>query len=329
MTKEDKDKETAAEIRMVICDNSLNRYGWRLLVEGIQLDNFKKNPICCLEHDTWRPPIGKWSDVHVEGDKLVGTLHFDENDPEAMKIYAKYKGGYMNACSLNIRPLETSDDESMLVEGQRYSTITKSELLEVSAVTLPAQANAIKLSKTPDGGEYKLSLITKKENEMEKKEQEKIEAENAQLKEENQTLSMRVKELEEGRVADLIALHQQRGVIASDDEANNFKKLAMTDYNTVKSLLESKQAPAPAADHHEEPNEKEEEAKKLALEVAKLNAGGNGKENGKDDRSNWSYLDWEKNDPKGLHLMEQNDPKRFDQLCQSFTEDCRQNGLDV
>ena len=51
----------------------------------------------------------------------------------------------MNAVSIHVIPLEESELPEHLEKGKRYSTITKSELLEVSLVTVPGQKNAVKL----------------------------------------------------------------------------------------------------------------------------------------------------------------------------------------
>lgn len=143
----------------VITDESLNRKGWRIIVAGIDLTGFKMNPVCCVEHDMRMIPIGKWKNLRVDGDKLKGTVEFDRNDPDAIKLYWKYKDGYMNAVSLHVLPVEESKEPSMLAPGQKYSTLTKSEMLEISLVTVPGQKNAVKLSSI-DGKEYKLSLLT-------------------------------------------------------------------------------------------------------------------------------------------------------------------------
>ena len=119
------------EFDFVICDNTLNRKGWRLLVDGIDLTAFNANPICCFRHEVRDIPVGRWKNVRVEGEKLLGTVEFDRNDEFAVKLYWKYADGFMKACSLWIDPIEESDNASLLVPGQRYGTVTKSELLKM------------------------------------------------------------------------------------------------------------------------------------------------------------------------------------------------------
>ncbi len=113
----------ALEIDFIICDNSLNRKGWRLEVVGIDTTGFLKNPVCIVQHDMWTLSVGKWKNLRVDGDKFLGTLEFDKNDDDAVKLYWKYVDGYMNAVSLHILPVEESNDPSMLVLGQTYATV--------------------------------------------------------------------------------------------------------------------------------------------------------------------------------------------------------------
>jgi phage head maturation protease len=57
---------------------------------------------------------------------------FDLEDSFAKEIYRKYKDGFLNAFSVGFIPLEAEEN-----------TYTKSELLEISAVPIPANPNAI------------------------------------------------------------------------------------------------------------------------------------------------------------------------------------------
>jgi len=74
------------EMDFIICDNTLNRKGWRLLVGGIDMEGFLKNPVCCVEHDTWAVPVGKWKNLRVGSEQFIGTVEFDRNDEDAVKL---------------------------------------------------------------------------------------------------------------------------------------------------------------------------------------------------------------------------------------------------
>ncbi len=304
------------EIDFIICDNTLNRKGWRLLVEGIDTVGFLKNPVCIVQHDMWTLSVGKWKNLRVENSQFLGTLEFDKNDDDAIKLYWKYIDGFMNAVSLHIAPIEESSDPAMLEKGQMLATITKSDLLEISLVTVPGQKNAVKLS-TPEGEDYKLSIVNINQNQNPKKMEKDPEKEELQKKLDAQM---------QLNANNLVKLHVQRGVI-QDAEVEHLKKLASTDYETVEKMLEARSVPvAPTADG-KKPEETTTEGKKLAAAVEEITKGGEKLESQKSDKDSWTYLDWFKKDPKGLSLMAEKEPEKFKKLEADFVATAETEGL--
>lgn len=341
----------ALEHDFIITDESLNRNGWRIIVAGIDLEGFLLNPVCCVEHDMRMIPVGKWKNLHVDGDKLKGTVEFDRNDPDAVKLYWKYKDGYMNAVSLHVLPVEESEDAALLHPGQKYATITKSEMLEISLVTVPGQKNAVKLSSI-DGKEYKLHLL------LNTKEMSKNEKTVEQMQSELDTQ----KKL---NAENLVKLHQYRGVV-SDAEAEPLKELALSSYENVRKMLEAREVkedksgtgdPAEVlADnlvklHFDrgaisEPEKSIYKASAIAdyegtrkvLEAKQgkdgVQAFVSGMQSGKeagtgDERSKWTYLDWYKKDMKGLLSMEKSDPEKYKKLASDFAVNSGLHGVTV
>lgn len=337
------------EIPFIICDNTVNRYGWRLLVEGIDTEGFMKNPVCCVQHDTDDAPIGKWKDLKVENQQLRGVLQFDRNDEDAVKLYWKYTDGYMSAVSLNVIVIEESDDVKYLVPGQRYSTFVKTELLEVSVVTLPGQKNAVKLS-TPTGETYTLKLVTINTENMadDKKTVEQYQQENLALRKLN--------------ADNLVALHKLRGVVA-EAEVEPLLQLALENYETVKKMLNAKPTPVAIGNHGSGGQATVEGKEQLADQLVKLHfdrgaitaeekaiykssalanfdatkkvleaktgregvqtfvQGMQGASDGAKSvggEKAWTYLDYYKKDLRALSLMEKNEPERFKKLEADF-----------
>lgn len=289
------------EFDFIICDNTLNRKGWRLLVEGIDMEGFLKNPVCVVEHNTWSVPVGKWKNLHVENGQFLGTVEFDKNDEDAVKLYWKYKDGYMSAVSLHVAPIEESKEQTMLVPGQRYPTLTKSELLEISLVTVPGQKNAVRLS-TPDGGDYKLNIIN---NENPKK----MEPEKTNNEEELQKqLSIERKR----NATNLVKFHKQRGVV-QDGEVESLEKLALNDYETVEKMLDARTPPA--KEPEPETTEKENaETKNLSEQVKNFTQNlGNAKTAGS-ERDNWNFYDYFRKDPMALSIMREKEPEKYKKL---------------
>lgn len=136
----------------VISNSSLNSYGFRVLTSGIDLTQYQRNPILLWMHSraTWGRiddvlPLGRMENLRVDGDNLIGTPVFDENDEFARKIKAKWESGILKMVSAGLRVIEESDDPAVLVQGQRYATVTKCKLLEVSIVDIGANDDAIVL----------------------------------------------------------------------------------------------------------------------------------------------------------------------------------------
>lgn len=336
----------ALEHDFIICDNTVNRYGWRLLVEGIDYSGFLKNPVCCLQHNTYSIPVGKWKNLRVENEQFKGTAEFDRNDEEAVKLYWKYKDGYMNAVSLNVIEIETSEEKKYLLPGQVRETLIKSELLEVSLVTLPGNKNAVKLT-APDGTLRQLNLISNNNN--------------TTMAKEEKTVDQLLAELAASRklnADNLVALHKQRGVLA-DGEIPHLQQLALDNYENVQKMLEARPAPvtAPSGEGTASKESLADALVKLHFErgaitdpekaIYRLSAidnldatkkvleaksgrdnlqtfmqgiGANtGKQNADpDDRSTWTYLDYYKKDMHALALMEKNEPDKFKQLEAAF-----------
>jgi len=136
--------------RFIISNSGLNAQGFRMLTEGALLDDFAKNPIMLFNHQ--RPegnlknqilPIGYWDDVKIEGDDVTGVPVFDDNDEFAMAIYNKVEAGIIRMCSAGAEPLETSDDESLLLPDQEKATVTKWRLKEASICDIGANPGAL------------------------------------------------------------------------------------------------------------------------------------------------------------------------------------------
>lgn len=105
---------------------------------GWDLKNFKKNPQLLWAHNIRevKPPLGKVTKIWFEGDGKNKVMKFkavfDMADEFAKEIYRKIKEGFLNAFSVGFMPLER--------EGNVY---TKTELLEISVVPVPANPQAL------------------------------------------------------------------------------------------------------------------------------------------------------------------------------------------
>lgn len=133
----------------VASTSAVDRYG-DIVQQNWELEAYKNNPVVLFNHDQHSLPIGK-GDVRIENDQLLIDVEFDMGDEHAAEIARKANAGFLNAVSVGFQPLEYIPRADLPQDDDRYGNIgnlyTKSELLEVSIVTIPAQADAVAISK--------------------------------------------------------------------------------------------------------------------------------------------------------------------------------------
>ncbi len=108
------------------------------------LTNFKKNPVVLWGHDNTKPPIGKAVSIEETEAGLVAETVFDDQSEYAMNVFSLYERGFLNAFSVGFLP--KPDNGFMMEErdgGRKGVVYTDIELLEYSAVSIPANPGAI------------------------------------------------------------------------------------------------------------------------------------------------------------------------------------------
>lgn len=122
----------------------MNVYKYRLLTEGLDLAQYKKNPIGFLMHEREGGVLVKWEDFRIECDKLFGKPVINLSHPKGEDIATQVENGFINAASCGkIICLAATDDESMKLEGQTGPTVTKWFPREISFVDIPGNHNAL------------------------------------------------------------------------------------------------------------------------------------------------------------------------------------------
>ena len=95
---------------------------------------------CLIDHDT-RLVLGRTKagtlDLRVDKEGLWGSVLINEQDQDAMNLYARVQRGDVSQCSFGFDILE-EDDEWNNETGEGVFTIKKVKLYEVSCVTFPA-----------------------------------------------------------------------------------------------------------------------------------------------------------------------------------------------
>lgn len=124
----------------VASTNAKDRHGEVVDNNGWDLKAYKKNPVILWAHDHGEPAIGVSKKTWVEGagnkaKLMIQPLIHDVTD-KARAIKELIEMGVIKTLSVGFKPLESPD-------GVTY---TKNELLEVSMVNVPANADAMMMA---------------------------------------------------------------------------------------------------------------------------------------------------------------------------------------
>lgn len=115
------------------------RDGMKIPAGEWRLDNYRKNPVVLLGHDTRSLPIGRATRVEQDDDGLITDIVFDDFDPVAQLVEKKLAAGSLNAVSVSFRPGREEKPRGRGEPGVWRDV----ELLEISVVAVPADPNAL------------------------------------------------------------------------------------------------------------------------------------------------------------------------------------------
>lgn len=126
------EKKAAGVYTFTGSTDTVDRVG-DVVEQNWDLDNYKKNPVLLYAHDYSQLPIGR-TNPYMDGGKLKFDVEFVPKEiyPFAGTVEAMVELGFLNAVSVGFKPLD--------MDGTR---IKRSELLELSIVPIPANAEAL------------------------------------------------------------------------------------------------------------------------------------------------------------------------------------------
>jgi hypothetical protein len=127
-------RDAQGKMTAVATDETMDRHGESLPVDAWDFSNFIKNPVLQFAHDYYSPPIGVAKNIRREGTAILFDPVFHEITQFAKEIKKMYQEGIMSAFSVGFIPHE--GDKPRL------------ELLEISAVPVPANPSAVVIDKS-------------------------------------------------------------------------------------------------------------------------------------------------------------------------------------
>ena len=157
-------------VLFTISKEVVDRDGDILRASGVDFSNYMKNPVFLSFHNSREFPLGKVTKFWVEGNEVKAVVYFPtleelstdpNNASEKAKLvdftYHCYKTGMLNAVSVGFIPIEW-------IETDNGYDILKWELLEFSAVAVPANQDAIAQAVKSFGNDFAKSFITEEKS---------------------------------------------------------------------------------------------------------------------------------------------------------------------
>jgi HK97 family phage prohead protease len=147
-------------MEFVLSDASVDRMG-EVIEQDWELSNFKKNPIALFNHNK-DAIVGRWKNLRVENDELRGHLELAPKGISARidELRGLVEAGILKAVSVGFTPIKKVllDEKSGKPNFGPFRYL-KSELLETSLVSVPANANALAVAKSLNISEDTRKLV--------------------------------------------------------------------------------------------------------------------------------------------------------------------------
>lgn len=129
----------------------LDRSGETIAVDGWQLENWLKNPVILWSHKDWELPVAKGLDARKDAELglVIKGQWASEHYDFAGVVEAMYGDSFLNGFSVCFQPKAWEDfaDGTDDRKAGHYRHYSEQELLEVSVLNIPCDADALALRK--------------------------------------------------------------------------------------------------------------------------------------------------------------------------------------
>lgn len=133
--------ETPQDIyTFIVSTPEIDRYETIIVPAGIDYTAYLNNPVVLLNHDADELPIGRCLGFALNGENLEATLQIHRITDDACDVADLVKAGYVKAVSVGIIPTEW---EERTIDGETITVYLKSELVEFSIVSIPANRQSL------------------------------------------------------------------------------------------------------------------------------------------------------------------------------------------
>jgi len=131
-------EQAEGKYRIVASTGDIDRDNERIDPSAFKLslpDYLGKNPVILWAHDYSKPPVGKATGGSIDSNGLYLDIEFAKTE-FAQEVQYLYDNGFMSSFSVGFIPKQWDRDKDGRV------VFTEAELLETSAVPVPANGNA-------------------------------------------------------------------------------------------------------------------------------------------------------------------------------------------
>ena len=128
--------------KFILFTGEVNGNHRKVKLSGVDMSRFMANPLMYYNHDSSRPPIGRWQNIKLETINGVACYTaeaiFDVKDNLGKEIARKVADGFINSVSIGYIIIDVTSSNNL-------DEVNKCQVLEASIVDLPANQNAVKV----------------------------------------------------------------------------------------------------------------------------------------------------------------------------------------
>jgi HK97 family phage prohead protease len=130
------------EAEMLVSNAAVDREGDRIMPEGCDAAGYLKNPVILFGHDFRSIPIGSCTGLDVSKAGIRARWKWNAEDELGGRVMRAWNGGFIRSASIGFIPKAGRPNDVGGVD------ISKWELLEISLVPIPANAEAVRALKS-------------------------------------------------------------------------------------------------------------------------------------------------------------------------------------
>lgn len=301
--------------RIVLSDgNKVNSKGYRIDLSGMNTERFTDNPVMLYQHNQDKV-IGRWENWTFTENKLQADPVFDDGDELGAEVKRKYEGDFLRAASIGLIVLDMQ-----LIND--VWTVTKSELLEASIVSIPADPGAVVLyNENKEVLSFEQLKLNFNNNHQQIQNQSKmqqitlsqktveslalpndytskdVELAVAEKDKTIATLNAQIAAAGTKERTDYLNQAEKDGKITAAEKTEFLKLADNGGFDSVKAIVDSRPTNASAS---------------LAAQVQKSDL--------LSGRESWTYRDWSKKDAKGLQRLKHENPAQFEKLQKTLNQ---------